>query len=253
MLGTTTDQKVGGSNPSGRALCCRGKSRRDLRQTRSSRNRGDLKGGVRCCTAASPGTIVRGRGPRLEVRRRRGAHVDGMTDEAGTLPLPHRFRSGQQLPGRGRRRAYRHRRRPSRPLDGARDGTRAHGPLARRHPRCHPYHGDTDHIGFAERLRRERGIAVHVHELDAARAVARSRRRTSAGDRSRSARCWAFCGTARGTADCVFHQSPRSSRSPTAQYSICRAPRASSTFRVIRPAAWPSTCQQLMHCSWVTR
>jgi glyoxylase-like metal-dependent hydrolase (beta-lactamase superfamily II) len=31
-------------------------------------------------------------------------------------------------------------------------------------------HGDTDHIGFAERLRRERGVAIHVHELDAARA-----------------------------------------------------------------------------------
>jgi glyoxylase-like metal-dependent hydrolase (beta-lactamase superfamily II) len=31
-------------------------------------------------------------------------------------------------------------------------------------------HGDTDHIGFAERLRRERGVAVYVHELDAGRA-----------------------------------------------------------------------------------
>ncbi|HSJ43135.1 MAG TPA: MBL fold metallo-hydrolase [Euzebyales bacterium] len=31
-------------------------------------------------------------------------------------------------------------------------------------------HGDTDHIGFAERLRREHGVPVHVHELDAARA-----------------------------------------------------------------------------------
>jgi glyoxylase-like metal-dependent hydrolase (beta-lactamase superfamily II) len=31
-------------------------------------------------------------------------------------------------------------------------------------------HGDTDHIGFAERLRRERGIPVLVHELDATRA-----------------------------------------------------------------------------------
>jgi glyoxylase-like metal-dependent hydrolase (beta-lactamase superfamily II) len=31
-------------------------------------------------------------------------------------------------------------------------------------------HGDTDHIGFAERLRQRRGVAVHVHELDAARA-----------------------------------------------------------------------------------
>jgi glyoxylase-like metal-dependent hydrolase (beta-lactamase superfamily II) len=31
-------------------------------------------------------------------------------------------------------------------------------------------HGDTDHIGFAERLRRERGVKVRVHELDAPRA-----------------------------------------------------------------------------------
>lgn len=31
-------------------------------------------------------------------------------------------------------------------------------------------HGDTDHLGFAERLRRERGVAVHIHEADAERA-----------------------------------------------------------------------------------
>ena len=31
-------------------------------------------------------------------------------------------------------------------------------------------HGDTDHVGFAERLRRERGVPVFVHELDADRA-----------------------------------------------------------------------------------
>lgn len=31
-------------------------------------------------------------------------------------------------------------------------------------------HGDSDHIGFAERLRRERGVPVYVHRLDAARA-----------------------------------------------------------------------------------
>ena len=31
-------------------------------------------------------------------------------------------------------------------------------------------HGDTDHIGFAERLHRERGVPVFVHELDATRA-----------------------------------------------------------------------------------
>jgi len=31
-------------------------------------------------------------------------------------------------------------------------------------------HGDTDHIGFAERLRQRNGISVNVHVLDAARA-----------------------------------------------------------------------------------
>lgn len=31
-------------------------------------------------------------------------------------------------------------------------------------------HGDSDHIGFAERLRKERGVPVYVHEEDAARA-----------------------------------------------------------------------------------
>ena len=31
-------------------------------------------------------------------------------------------------------------------------------------------HGDTDHIGFAARLRRETGVAGHIHEADADRA-----------------------------------------------------------------------------------
>ncbi len=31
-------------------------------------------------------------------------------------------------------------------------------------------HGDTDHVGYAERLRRERGIPVFIHALDADRA-----------------------------------------------------------------------------------
>jgi len=31
-------------------------------------------------------------------------------------------------------------------------------------------HADSDHIGFAERLRRERGVPVYVHALDAAQA-----------------------------------------------------------------------------------
>jgi glyoxylase-like metal-dependent hydrolase (beta-lactamase superfamily II) len=33
-------------------------------------------------------------------------------------------------------------------------------------------HGDTDHVGYAERLRREHGVPVFVHEADAGRARA---------------------------------------------------------------------------------
>ncbi len=40
-------------------------------------------------------------------------------------------------------------------------------------------HGDTDHIGFAERIRRERGIPIYVHELDAGRARGEVRKPSS--------------------------------------------------------------------------
>jgi glyoxylase-like metal-dependent hydrolase (beta-lactamase superfamily II) len=40
-------------------------------------------------------------------------------------------------------------------------------------------HGDTDHIGFAERLHRERGVPVFVHEADAARARQEDRKPNS--------------------------------------------------------------------------
>jgi glyoxylase-like metal-dependent hydrolase (beta-lactamase superfamily II) len=32
-------------------------------------------------------------------------------------------------------------------------------------------HGDTDHIGFAARLHREKGIAAYIHEADIDRAM----------------------------------------------------------------------------------
>ncbi|KGM12500.1 MBL fold metallo-hydrolase [Cellulomonas bogoriensis] len=39
-------------------------------------------------------------------------------------------------------------------------------------------HGDTDHLGFAERLRRDHGVPVHVHTADAARAQGRDKPHT---------------------------------------------------------------------------
>jgi glyoxylase-like metal-dependent hydrolase (beta-lactamase superfamily II) len=44
-------------------------------------------------------------------------------------------------------------------------------------------HGDSDHIGFAERLRLQKGIVVRVHELDAARARGEVKKPNSAWGR----------------------------------------------------------------------
>ena len=40
-------------------------------------------------------------------------------------------------------------------------------------------HGDTDHIGFAARLQRERNVPIYVHEADAARARGEVKKATS--------------------------------------------------------------------------
>jgi glyoxylase-like metal-dependent hydrolase (beta-lactamase superfamily II) len=42
-------------------------------------------------------------------------------------------------------------------------------------------HGDTDHVGFAERLRREHGVPVHVHEADAALARGETKKKAATG------------------------------------------------------------------------
>ncbi|QFZ21176.1 MBL fold metallo-hydrolase [Saccharothrix syringae] len=42
-------------------------------------------------------------------------------------------------------------------------------------------HGDSDHLGFAERLRRDHGVPVYVHAADAARARGETKSRASGG------------------------------------------------------------------------
>jgi glyoxylase-like metal-dependent hydrolase (beta-lactamase superfamily II) len=42
-------------------------------------------------------------------------------------------------------------------------------------------HGDSDHVGFAERLRREQGVPVYVHGADAARARGGDKPKTAIG------------------------------------------------------------------------
>jgi glyoxylase-like metal-dependent hydrolase (beta-lactamase superfamily II) len=42
-------------------------------------------------------------------------------------------------------------------------------------------HGDSDHLGFAERLRRETGVPVYIHAADAARAKGQDKTMASGG------------------------------------------------------------------------
>ncbi|WP_308465576.1 MBL fold metallo-hydrolase [Rathayibacter soli] len=42
-------------------------------------------------------------------------------------------------------------------------------------------HGDSDHIGYAERLRRDHGVPIYVHEADAARARGEVKSKTAWG------------------------------------------------------------------------
>ena len=42
-------------------------------------------------------------------------------------------------------------------------------------------HGDSDHVGFAERLRRENGVPVYVHSADADRARGGSKPKAAMG------------------------------------------------------------------------
>ena len=54
----------------------------------------------------------------------------------------------------------------------------------------------SDHIGFAERLRQQKGIVVRVHELDAARVAVRSKPNSGWGP-IKVRPLMRFCGTAR--------------------------------------------------------
>ncbi len=86
-------------------------------------------------------------------------------------PVPHRQRHRRRPPHRDARRRHGHRRGPARPVEGPARRARATRPR-----RCATSadssltHGDSDHIGFAERLRVEAGVPVYVHAADADRA-----------------------------------------------------------------------------------
>ena len=86
-------------------------------------------------------------------------------------------------------------------------------------------HGHTDHIGFAERARRERGWPVSVHEVDAALARGEVKNPAKGGGPRSSGRSSPSCGGRPGTA--LSGAAARRGRhvTATARRSTCRARR----------------------------
>ena len=87
-------------------------------------------------------------------------------------------------------------------------------------------HGDTDHVGFAERLRRERGVPVYVHQADAPRARFEVKKPSTGWGPVKVGPILGFLWySARNGASGSRH-SARWCRSTMAPRSICRARRA---------------------------
>ena len=113
-------------------------------------------------------------------------------------------------------------------------------------------HGHSDHIGFAERIRAERGVPVSIHELDAALA------RGEVPNPAKGVGPFRITAAARFLAWSARHGGLRTTPlvegrpSATARRSTCPARRGSSTCRVIRRAVRPSTFASAAPCWWAT-
>jgi glyoxylase-like metal-dependent hydrolase (beta-lactamase superfamily II) len=84
-------------------------------------------------------------------------------------------------------------------------------------------HGDVDHVGFAERLRRDHTVPVYVGEGDAAEARGEVKKPPAARDPKRS---WPWSGSwpsGWDVADSGPRRSGRSCRSALPRRSMCRA------------------------------
>ena len=109
-------------------------------------------------------------------------------------------------------------------------------------------HGDTDHIGFAAELSREKGIPAHLHPADADRARLEVKKPRSSWARSRPGRWPASCGTQPARAGCASGRPANCGRSRTDRCSTSPARPGSFMFPVTRPAVWPSTSRRPTRC-----
>ena len=99
-------------------------------------------------------------------------------------------------------------------------------------------HGHSDHIGFAERIRRERATPILVHELDAALARGEVPNPAKGLGPVKVAPLLQFLRSSRRpTGCCASRGSAKSRRTATAPRSTCRVRRGSSWCPVTRPGS----------------
>jgi glyoxylase-like metal-dependent hydrolase (beta-lactamase superfamily II) len=111
-------------------------------------------------------------------------------------------------------------------------------------------HGDTDHIGFAERIHRERGVPVFVHELDAARARGEVKKPMSGWGPVKLGPLLGFLAYTVRKGGLRIHPLTEVETFTEGTLDVPGAPR-SSTCRVI-PEASQSTFRRSTRSSWAT-
>jgi Metallo-beta-lactamase superfamily len=113
-------------------------------------------------------------------------------------------------------------------------------------------HGDTDHIGFAAHLHREKGIPAYLHPADADRARLEVKKPNSGWGPVKAGPLAGSCGTRHATAGCGSARLANCGRSMTVKCSTSPARPGSSTHQATRQGASPSTSRRSTLCSSAT-
>jgi hypothetical protein len=113
-------------------------------------------------------------------------------------------------------------------------------------------HGDSDHIGFAARLHREKGIPAYLHPADADRARLEVKKPNSGWGPVKAGPLAASCGTRPAKAGYGSPRSANCGRSMTVRCSTSPARPGSSTYPATRPGALRSMSRRSTRSSSAT-
>ena len=109
-------------------------------------------------------------------------------------------------------------------------------------------HGDTDHIGFAARLSREKGIPAYLHPADADRARMEVKKPRSSWGPVKDGPLAGFLWYTTREGGLRSGRPANCGRSRTVRCSTSPARPGSFTFPVTRPAVWRCTSRRPTRC-----